>query len=156
MNVPLHGSKQDTRLAGSVLRCAHVGLQDLHGVAHHFGGLDDLREEHLAGGEALAHAGHAVHQRPLDDVHRAALLLQGFHKVLLQGGRAARDERAYEALGDRAAFPGFFCPVPCFFGGPARISRVFLAGFGHLLRQSNQPLGSFRIAVQNHILHGAQ
>ena len=156
MDVALDGGEQDARLAGAVLRGAHVGLQDLDGVAHHLGRLDDLGEEHLAGGEAFAHAGHAVHQRTLDDVDRAALLLQGLHEVLLQGRRAAADERSDEALGDRAAFPAFFCQVPCFFGGPARISRVFLAGFGHLLRQGDQALRGFRVAVQDYVLDGVQ
>ncbi len=156
MDVALDGGEQDARLAGAVLGGAHVGLQDLDGVAHHLGGLDDLREEHLAGGEAFAHAGHAVHQRPLDDFHRTALLLQGFHEVLLQGGRAAGNERAAETLGDRTGFFAFFCQVPCFFGGPARIFRGFLTGLGHLLRQLDQPLRRFGVAVQDHVLDGAQ
>ena len=98
VDIALDRGQQETGLGAAAPLLAHIGLEDLHGVAHHLGGLHDLREEHLAGGEQLAHARHARHQRSLDDVHRAALLLQARQQVLLQLRRSAADEGAGEAL----------------------------------------------------------
>ena len=42
------------------------------GLLHHAGGLDHLRQEHLAGAEQVADDVHAGHQRALDDLDRPA------------------------------------------------------------------------------------
>ena len=98
VDVALDRGDQETGFARTGGFLAHIGLEDFDGVAHHLGGLDDLGEEHLACGEALPDPGHAVHQRPFDDIDRAAFLLQARQQVLLQGGRTAQDECADEAF----------------------------------------------------------
>ena len=45
----------------------HEGRQVGDGLLHDAGGLDDLRQEHLAGAEEVADDAHAVHQRAFDD-----------------------------------------------------------------------------------------
>ncbi|MNQ84456.1 hypothetical protein D3C85_995840 [compost metagenome] len=49
----------------------HEGLQPGHGLFHHPGRLDHLRQEHLARAEQVADHVHPVHQRTFDDVQGA-------------------------------------------------------------------------------------
>jgi len=51
-------------------------------LLHDTGALDDLRKEHLAGPEQVAHDGHAVHERPFDDVERLRVQLQVLARFL--------------------------------------------------------------------------
>jgi hypothetical protein len=85
VDVALHGGHQDLAarlLPAAFLLGVHERLEVGHGALHDARALDHLREEHLAAAEEVAHHGHAVHQRPLDDVERLRQLrarLLGVH-----------------------------------------------------------------------------
>ncbi len=150
VHVALYGGEQDARFPGAFVGGAHIGLQDFDGVAHHLGGLDHLRQEHLARGEAFAHPGHPVHQRTLDDVHRPALFLQGLQQVFPQGRGPAADERADEPFRDVG-------PVACSGAGvPARLRLPRILPGGRFLRQRDQAFRGAFVAVQDHVLDGVQ
>ena len=51
------------------------------GLLHHARGLHHLRQEHLAGAEQVADDVHAVHQRALDDLDRAAAALADLRRA---------------------------------------------------------------------------
>ena len=85
----------------------HEGREVGDGFLHHAGGLDDLRQEHLAGAEEIADDAHAVHQRAFDDEQRAAEFDAGFFGVDLDVGVDALDQGVREALFDRAVAPLF-------------------------------------------------
>ena len=76
VHVALDGREHD-RARGLALVAArglfrlHIGQELRHRLLHDAGGLDDLRQEHLAGAEQVADDVHARHQRAFDDVERA-------------------------------------------------------------------------------------
>ena len=74
------------------------GSQDVHGLLHGAGGLDNLWEEHLALAETTPHLVHACHQRPLNDVHGSRIALQSLAKVGLKGVADASDECLLQAF----------------------------------------------------------
>jgi hypothetical protein len=73
VDVTLHRRQQDAaRLVQTGLGLAGLDerLEVGHRALHRPRALDHLGQEHLPGGEAIAHDSHAVHQRPLDDAER--------------------------------------------------------------------------------------
>ena len=100
MDVALDGSQENLScLAGlSAFSRIDVGLQDTDGLLHGARGLHHLRQEHLSLAEELAHAVHACHQRPLNDVDGSRILGQCFLQVGLQVVADAFDEGVREAL----------------------------------------------------------
>ncbi len=115
MNVALDGCEEDLALrlddVASGFQCGFFGLHERcemgDGLLHHAGGLDHLRQEHLAGSEEIADHAHAVHQRAFDDEERAAELDAGFLGVDLDVGVDSLDERVRETLFDGAVAPLF-------------------------------------------------
>ncbi|MNH21119.1 hypothetical protein D3C79_809160 [compost metagenome] len=72
-----------------------------HGLLHHAGRLDHLRQEHLAGAEQVANHVHAAHQRPFDDFDRARTLLAALLGVFDDVCGDAFDQRMFQALAYR-------------------------------------------------------
>ena len=84
VDVALDGGDEESRLvAGSLVR-SHIRLEYGHSIAHHPGGLDDLREEHPSVSEKLAHFFHSGHQRPLYHSDCATKLFQAFQSIFFQ------------------------------------------------------------------------
>ncbi len=100
----------------------------------------DLRQEHLAGAEEIAHDVHAVHERTLDDRERIAELearrLRVGHDELVD----AADQRLLQPLANRPRAPGVVLDalLPC----------LALVTAGDL----EQPLGRIRPPRQDHVL----
>ena len=73
MHIAFHRGEQN--LASVVdgfggISLTHIGGEDIHRLLHRAGGLDHLRQEHLAFAEQFAHAVHALHKRSRDNLHR--------------------------------------------------------------------------------------
>ncbi|MCY1528763.1 hypothetical protein D9M68_638810 [compost metagenome] len=118
MHVALDGGDDDLALGPHVA----AGRRDLallffdegdqvgHGLLHHAGGLDHLRQEHLARAEQVAHDVHAVHQRAFDDLDRTAAarenLLAHFFGVFHDEVGDAVHQRVRQALFDLGIAPG--------------------------------------------------
>ena len=79
------------------------------GLLHHPGALHHLRQEHLAGAEEVADDVHAVHQRALDDLDRAAAAVGDLGAQLLgvglDVGVDALDQGVGDPLPDRQRAP---------------------------------------------------
>ena len=106
MNVALDGGENDLALrAAACLLFLHVRLEVRDRTLHRAGGLDDLREEHLAGAEEVADDLHAVHQRTFDDVERTRVTATRFLGVRLDEIDDAVDERVRQPLFDRSLAP---------------------------------------------------
>ena len=115
VNVALHRGEHDLALRlDDFAGRGHRGLLGLHerrqighGLLHHAGGLDHLRQEHLARAEEIADHAHAGHQRAFDHQQRPAQLDARFFGVDLDVGVDALDQRVREALLDGAVAPLF-------------------------------------------------
>ena len=75
-------------------------LQIRHGLFHHTGALDHLREEHLALTEQVAHHVHTIHQRALDDLDGARKTVPRLFGVLDHEGVDSFYQRVFQPLGD--------------------------------------------------------
>mmetsp|Transcript_9069 Transcript_9069/g.24373 ORF Transcript_9069/g.24373 Transcript_9069/m.24373 type:complete len:331 (-) Transcript_9069:1503-2495(-) len=119
-----------------------------HRLLHHARGLDDLRQEHLASAEQVAHHIHAIHEGALDDLQRLlvlaarARLLRVLHRKLVD----ALDEPISQALAHKHVAPGllFFA-----FATAARDLCCTL-----LLHSCGVALGLQRSGVLHHALSG--
>src|SRR2546422_11029046 len=147
VHVPLHRSHQDFALrlaaAGGLLLRLHEWLQVGHGLLHHAGALDDLRQEHLAGAEQVPDDVHPRHQRAFDHLQWFGVLAPRLFYVGLNILDDALDEGMREALFDRALPPGVLL----------NSRLVFLLD---RLREGHQPLGRVGPPVQQHILDQLQ
>ena len=81
----------------TIVLCIYIWLQDLHGVSHHLGRFDHLRQEHLSLTEHLSDSIHACHERAFYDGCSAAILRDGFHEVGLKSVCAAFYESVLQA-----------------------------------------------------------
>ena len=146
VDIALHGRHDD--LAGSglvgeargLLLGLQKGLQVSNGLLHHARGLDDLRQEHLAGAEEIADDVHAGHQRTLDDMQRLRGSLPRLLRVGLDEIRDAMHERVLETLRDIA-----LAPREIHFLALGAIALEALRGFEQTVR-------SIRAAIEDHIL----
>src|SRR2546427_9897681 len=147
VHVPLHRGHQDFALrlaaAGGLLLRLHEWLQVGHGLLHHAGALDDLRQEHLAGAEQVPDDVHPRHQRAFDHVERFRILPSRFFNVRFNIFHDALHKRMRKTLFDRALPPGVLLN--------SRLAFLF-DGFG----EGHQPLGGIRATVQQHILDQLQ
>ena len=114
------------------------------GLLHDAGALDHLREEHLAGAEEVADDVHAVHERALDDLDRAAAALGDLRAeqlgVRLDVRVDALDEGVRDALAERQGAPLLLADL----GG--------LTDLVVLLRDLEEPLGGVGSAVEDDVL----
>ena len=144
--VALHGRHHDPALALGILVLLRLdeGEEVSDGLLHHAGGLDDLRQEHLARAEQVADDIHSLHQRAFDHLDRASAPRRDFEAHFLgvgdDMGVDAFDQRMFQPLDDRPAAP--------FLGGLFSSGVLAL----ELLGQLHQPLSRARIAVEDHIL----
>ena len=119
-----------------------IGQQMGHRLFHHARAFHHLRQEHLAGTEAVADDVHAGHQRAFDHMQRPpALGLYGLPGFFGVGGDEFGDamyQRMAEALVDIAGAPGQPCRV---------VDRHALGALGHF----DQALARVGAAVQHHI-----
>ena len=74
--------------------------------------LHDLRQEHLAGAEKVAHDRHAVHQRAFDDVERARILQPGFLGIFDDEVHDTVDQGVREPLLHRRLAPAEVVLLP--------------------------------------------
>ncbi len=126
--------------ACGLLLLLHKRHKVSHGLLHHAGALHDLRQEHLAVAEEIAHDLDAGHERAFDDFQAGGVLLPGFFHVDVDIVDDALNERVLEPLLDGAVSPG-------------RIGLVFLCGLSLKSRAvGDEPLGGVRAAVENHVL----
>ncbi len=116
------------------------GDQVRHRLLHHAGGLDHLRQEHLARAEQVADHVHAAHQRTFDDFDGARALLAAFLGVLDDEGGDALDQRVFQALADRQRAPFLVLHFL------VRAVTLELVGDGQ------QRLGGAVVAVEHHVL----
>ena len=157
VHVALDRGHHDLALAPDILACGlvafffgfDVGQQVRHGLLHHAGRFDHLRQKHLALAEQIAHHIHAGHQRAFNHVQRAAAflhdLLVGLFGVLGDEVGNAMHQRVAQARVDGRRV--FGCSPPLQF---LRIVLGRAAGtFGDL----QQALGRVGAAVQHHIFH---
>ena len=110
VDVALHGGEHDLPLgrggvAQGQLLLLHERLEVGDGALHGAGALHDLRQEHLAGAEQVADDLHAVHQRTLDHLERAFVLLPRLLGVLLDEVDDAVHERVRQPFLDRTFAP---------------------------------------------------
>ena len=75
-------------------------LQIRHGLFHHAGALDHLRQEHLALAKQVTHHVHTIHQRALDDFDGARKTVPRLFGVLDHEGVDSFYQRVFEPLGD--------------------------------------------------------
>ena len=101
VHVALHGGEHEDRLvvarAAGLLLLEQNRLEVVDRLLHHARRAEDLREEHLALRERLAHLLEARGERPLDDLHRRHRL-RGLGDVRAELRRVARDQCKAEAL----------------------------------------------------------
>src|SRR5690606_37957375 len=76
MHVALDRGHEDLALGFRLIALFRLdeGNQVRHGLLHHAGGLDHLRQEHLARAEQVADHVHATHQRAFDHLDGARAL----------------------------------------------------------------------------------
>ena len=102
VHVALDRREHDRALhAAAGLLLLHVRLEVRDGALHRARALHDLREEHLPRAEEVADDLHAGHQRPLDHVERALVLLPRLLGVLLD----EVDDPVHERVRRAAARP---------------------------------------------------
>src|SRR5690606_15337150 len=144
VHVALHRGQQDLALGLDVvalLACLDVGQQPGHGLLHHPGAFDHLRQKHLATAEQVAHHVHAVHQRPFDHVDGLVVLQPRFLGVFLDVAGDALDQR----VGDARLHIGI---------APAQILEVLgIAAGGVVRRDLHQTVGAIGAAVEDDVFH---
>ena len=129
-----------------------MGLQNGYGLLHGTGGLDHLRQEHLASAEELAHVVHTGHQRAFDNGYGLIVLLQGLVEVFLQVVSDALDQGILQALLHAALAPRGTGCVLCH-----GVVCLALLSLGlHLLSHGYQPLGGIWTAVEDDVLNMLQ
>ncbi|CAM5442500.1 hypothetical protein SSTU70S_03922 [Stutzerimonas stutzeri] len=109
VHVALHGGHEEPALGFRLVAFLRFdeGDQVHHGLLHHPGGLDHLRQEHLAGAEQVADHVHAGHQRTFDDFDRPCALLTALLGVFDDVGGDALDQRVLQPLAHRQVAPFF-------------------------------------------------
>ncbi len=142
VHVALDGCHEDLALGFRLVTLFRFdeGDQVRHGLLHHAGGLDHLRQEHLARAEQIAHHVHAAHQRAFDHLDGACALLAALLGVLHDEGGDALDQRVLEALVHRQIAP--------FLGLGFLDGAIALVLVGDL----QQRLGAAGAAVEHHVL----
>src|SRR5690606_16714542 len=142
VHVALHGGHEDLALGLGLV--AFLGFDEgdqvRHGLLHHPGGLDHLRQEHLARAEQIADHVHARHQRPFDHFDRARALLAAFFGVFHDKGGDALDQSVFQALVHRQRTPFL---VLDFLG--RTVTLVFVG-------DGQQRLGGTVVTVEHHVL----
>ena len=156
--VALDGGNHDLALARYIqarrlllaLFFLDVGNEVGHGLLHHARAFHHLGQKHFARAKQVADDVHAVHQRPFDDVQRAAALL---HHELLVGlfgvfGDEVGDavyQRVRQALAHGFGVVGRAAPFEFF---AFVLGRAF-GGFGNF----QEAFGGIVAAVQDHVFH---
>ena len=125
---------------GHVLFGRHEGRQIGDGLFHYPGRLDNLRQEHLAGTEQVAHDAHSPHQRTLDDLQRPPVLLPGVFRVGVDVVRDPFQQCMLQTFFHEALTPTLIASVLLPF-------RLLLDGLG----QFDQTLGSVRTPVEQNV-----
>mmetsp|Transcript_28307 Transcript_28307/g.45537 ORF Transcript_28307/g.45537 Transcript_28307/m.45537 type:complete len:294 (-) Transcript_28307:293-1174(-) len=116
-------------------------------LLHHTCGFDNLGEEHLPGTEQVAHSGHALHQRALNDLQWLVKLLTCLLRVFIDVLHDPLDQGVSQAVlnAEFAPFRGLLLlRAACSFALP-RLLGVF-----------QQIVRSFLVFVQNGILEQLQ
>ena len=96
VHVSLHSSYHHLRLAAAAVLRLHIRLKHIDRLPHHLCRLHYLRQEHPALAEQFSDLLHTLHQRPLDDSHRAAEFRKALQHVVFQPRRTALDQRIPE------------------------------------------------------------
>ncbi len=113
-----------------------------HGLFHHAGRFDHLRQEHLAAAEKVADDVHAVHQRAFDHLDGPRELLARFFGI--------GDDMRVDSLDQRMFQPAAHFPAAPLFGRLFVGRTLALVAFG----QIDQPLRRIGTAHQDHVLAG--
>ena len=151
MHVTSDGGDDDLTVGLSVsLLLLHVGSEDGDGLLHDTGGLNDLREEHLALTEEIADSRHAGHQRALNDLEGAGVVAvgAGLLHVALDELLNTLHQRVGEALGDGAVTP--------LVNLDGLLTSLGVALSLLLLGISDEGLGGVGVAVEDGILDELQ
>ena len=122
----------------------HERGEPSHRFFHYAGGFDHLRQEHLAGAEEIADHTHAIHQRPFNDLERAAVLQSGRFGVLI--------DEAVDAL-EQGVFQAFFHRVVA----PPQVFLEFFAAVAlEAFGQFEQAFGGVGAAVEQHVFDAVE
>jgi hypothetical protein len=119
----------------------HEGQEVGHGLLHHAGRFDDLRQEHFAGAKKISDDIHPVHQRAFDHMKRTGRGEPRFLGVYFDMLGDAIDEGMRQALLDRPASPGEILHLRF-------LRRRALESLG----QGQQPFRRILAAIEDHIL----
>ncbi len=151
MHITLDRCEQDLSLRLDHLASRnHCGLfsfherrQVRHSLLHDAGGLDHLRQEHLAGSEEIANHAHTGHQRPFNHCQGTAKFDTSLFSVDLDVRVYSLDHRVSEALLDSAVAPF----LGLLFGRDLASSLSL-----QLLAKLHQSLCRVGSAVEQHVL----
>src|ERR687898_802166 len=145
VHVALHGRHYDRALGllGIALLLLDVRNQVGHGPLHHTRALDHLRQEHPARAEQVPNHVHPVHERTLDYLHRALVLVARLLNIVLDVLGDALDQSVLDALHRRPRAPLLSLRL-----------RVALASLAVLLGQLQEAFRSVVPAVQDYVLDG--
>ncbi len=112
-----------------------------HGLFHDARRFDDLRQEHLARAEQIAHDVHAVHQRTFDDIERSLGFETRFFRIVNDVLVYPLDERVGQTLANRQI-------------SPVRDGLCVIAApiTAEVLGDAEQSLGRVLPSIEDHVL----
>ena len=138
---------------GATVSQIHIRLKNVHCIPHHLRRLDHLRQEHLSFSEQFSDSLHAGHQRPFYDSHCTAEFLQSLPYVCFKSTCPTFYKSVLKSEGDRGE-------ILRLRSAPLRMRMCFARSGMTVGKHSgsliNEPLGSLRLSVENHILNAFQ
>ena len=101
VDISLYGGHDHFGPAAGLFRSLKMRFQHAHGLAHHLGALDHLRQEHLAFSKSSSHFFHGIHQRAFNHLYGAAQPAQLFQYGFGEAFASALQKAGSDAFSGR-------------------------------------------------------